>query len=215
MVPSMGTSTSRHGLVLVLDSDDAGQKAAESSGRRLLQLFGDWGQIRYPGEPTSHAVAHVQRAIDDLAEEIQALEALDKDSLDQSEMRIILWDYMDSLMHAERPTVYSTALTAEELEHAELALSIPVVGNGSNRIDYAKIKRTVHIKDYIEQFTGALRTSGRTARAKCVFPDHVDKTASLYVYPETSSFYCFGCNRGGDVIEFAKLMGISARDIQR
>ena len=210
----MENSASRHGLVLVLDADDAGQRAAESSGTHLLQLFGDWGRVRYPGEPTSHVVARLQRAIDDLGEEIQALEALGRDTLDQSEMRYILWEYMDTLMRTERKTVYSTALTAEELEHAELALSIPVVDD-TNRIDYAKIKRTVQIRDYIEQFTGELRTSGRTARAKCVFPDHMDKTASLYVYPDTSSFYCFGCNRGGDVIEFAKLMGISARDIQR
>ena len=209
----MGTSTSRHGLVLVLDPDDAGQRSAEASGKHLLQLFGNWGKIRYPGEPTSHAVAHVQRAIDDLAEEIQARDALGVDSQAQTDMRIILWDYMVELLREERPTVYSQATSAEELEHAEAIAAAPMVGD-NGRIDYAAIKRDVNIVDYMEGFTGQLRQTGRTLRAKCVLPGHVDKTASLYIYPETSSFYCFGCNRGGDVIEFARLMGIPARDIR-
>jgi hypothetical protein len=208
------TSGSRHGLVLVLDPDDAGQRAAESSGKRLLDLFGYWGKVRYPGEPTSYAVAHVQRAIDDLGDEIKALEALGQESLDQTEMRIILWDYMDQLLRTERKTVFSRATSAEELQHALEIEAAPLIA-GTNRLDYAAIKREVDITSYVESFTGELRKTGSTLRAKCVFPDHVDKTASLYVYPETSSFYCFGCNRGGDVIEFAKLMGIPAREIQR
>lgn len=209
----MGTSTSRHGLVLVLDPDDAGQRAAESSGKYLVTLFGNWGKIRYPGEPTSHAVAHVQRALDDLAEEIQALESLGADSLAQTEMRVLLWDYMEELLRTERPDVFSRATSPEELQHA-LDIEATPITTDTNRIDYQAIKREVDILSYIETWTGPLRTSGNTARAKCVLPGHGDKTASLYVYPETSSFYCFGCNRGGDVIEFAKLMGISARDIK-
>jgi hypothetical protein len=206
-------STSRHGLVLVLDPDDAGQRSAEASGKHLLQLFGNWGKIRYPSEPTSHAVAHVQRAIDDLAEEIQARDALGVDSQDQTDMRIILWDHMVDLLREERPTVYSRATSAEELEHAEAIEAAPVIG-GNDSIDFAAIKRDVDILGYVESFTGELRRSGSTYRAKCVLPGHMDKTASFYVYPATSSFYCFGCNRGGDVIEFAKLMGISARQIR-
>lgn len=210
----MRHSASRFGLVLVLDSDDAGQRAAESSGRHLLRLFGDWGKPRYPSEPTSHAVAHVQRAIDDIAEEIQALESLGQDSLAQTEMRIILWDYMTDLMRTEKKSVFSQATSPEELDHALTIEAAPLL-EGTNRIDYAAIKQQVDITSYVESFTGELRRTGSTLRAQCVFPDHVDKTASLYVYPATSSFYCFGCNRGGDVIEFAKLMGISARDITR
>jgi hypothetical protein len=207
-------SPSRHGIVLVLDSDDAGQRATESSGKHLLQLFEGWGVPRYPREPTSHAVAHVQRAIDDLAEEIQALDALGVDSLEQSEMRVMVWDYMTDLMRDERVTSFSTAATPEEYENAEAIRATPLNPDTlPKRIDYAAIKLNVDIVSYIERF-GPLRQSGRTHRGKCSLPGHTDeRTASMYVYPDTNSFYCFGCNRGGDVIEYAKLQGVSAREL--
>jgi len=208
----MTHSGSRHGLVLVLDADDAGQRATESSGKHLLTLFGNWGRIRYPSEPTSHAVAHVQQAIDDLAEEIQARDALGVDSLDQSDMRIILWDYMEDLLREEKPTIFSRATSAEELDQALTIEATPSI-HGTNRIDYAAIKRDVDIVEYIGADTN-LRHSGKTHRGKCSLPGHTgERTASLYVYPDSRSFYCFGCNRGGDVIEYAKLQGVSARDI--
>lgn len=35
-------------------------------------------------------------------------------------------------------------------------------------------------------------------------PFHGEKTPSLKVYPQTNSFYCFGCGAHGDVIDFVK-----------
>lgn len=40
----------------------------------------------------------------------------------------------------------------------------------------------------------------------CLCPFHSEKTPSCTVYPETSSFYCFGCGAGGDVITFVRMM---------
>lgn len=38
----------------------------------------------------------------------------------------------------------------------------------------------------------------------CCCPFHKDKTASMKVYKD--GFYCFGCNRGGDLIKFVQLL---------
>ena len=48
----------------------------------------------------------------------------------------------------------------------------------------------------------ALKRRGRNLVGLCPF--HGEKTASFNLYPETSSFYCFGCGAGGDVITFVK-----------
>jgi len=46
-----------------------------------------------------------------------------------------------------------------------------------------------------------LKKSGKVLKALCPF--HPDKkTPSFTVYPETQTWYCFGCNRKGDVYSF-------------
>ncbi len=50
----------------------------------------------------------------------------------------------------------------------------------------------------------SLRQRGKTQVGLCPF--HGEKTPSFTVYPETDSFYCFGCGAGGDVISFIKRM---------
>ena len=47
-----------------------------------------------------------------------------------------------------------------------------------------------------------LKRKGRLYGGLCPF--HSEKTPSFYVYPDTQSFYCFGCGAGGDAISFAK-----------
>ena len=48
----------------------------------------------------------------------------------------------------------------------------------------------------------SLNHRGRLYTALCPF--HNEKTPSFTVFPETSSFYCFGCHEGGDVISFVE-----------
>jgi len=48
-----------------------------------------------------------------------------------------------------------------------------------------------------------LRKGGKNYLAKC--PLHEDRSPSFYVYPDTNSFYCFGCQKGGGVIKFVEL----------
>ena len=49
-----------------------------------------------------------------------------------------------------------------------------------------------------------LKRRGKTLVGLCPF--HNEKTPSFTVYPESHSFYCFGCGAGGDVISFVRRM---------
>lgn len=49
-----------------------------------------------------------------------------------------------------------------------------------------------------------LKKRGRTHVCNCPF--HSEKTPSCTIYPDTQSFYCYGCGAGGDVITFTMKM---------
>ena len=49
-----------------------------------------------------------------------------------------------------------------------------------------------------------LRRSGRAMMGLCPF--HNERTPSFAVYPDTNSFFCFGCGAGGDAISFVMRM---------
>ena len=51
---------------------------------------------------------------------------------------------------------------------------------------------------------GGLKRVGDRWVGQCPFPDHEDRSPSFTVYPETNSCFCYGCLRGGDVIELAR-----------
>ncbi len=53
------------------------------------------------------------------------------------------------------------------------------------------------ISRYVE-----LKRRGRNLVGLCPF--HNEKTPSFTVYPETASYYCFGCRSGGDVVTFIR-----------
>ena len=68
--------------------------------------------------------------------------------------------------------------------------------------DVDSIKQRNPIADVIAAHGVALRESGAHLVGLCPF--HKDEHPSFAVYPETRSFYCFGCNAGGDVIDFVR-----------
>ncbi len=62
-----------------------------------------------------------------------------------------------------------------------------------------KLRASCEIEDVIGGYV-ALKRRGKTLVGLCPF--HGEKTASFTVYPESQSFYCFGCGVGGDAIGF-------------
>ena len=64
-----------------------------------------------------------------------------------------------------------------------------------------EVVRRNDITEVVGQYV-QLRRRGRLYSGLCPF--HNEKTPSFYVYPETQSYYCFGCGAGGDVINFVR-----------
>ncbi len=62
-----------------------------------------------------------------------------------------------------------------------------------------EIKFRNDISDVISSYV-SLKRRGRNLVGLCPF--HAEKTPSFNVYPQSSSFYCFGCGAGGDIITF-------------
>ena len=66
--------------------------------------------------------------------------------------------------------------------------------------DYiAELRRRADIETIISSYVN-IKRNGKICRGLCPF--HGEKTPSFTVYPDTQSFYCFGCGEGGDVIRF-------------
>jgi DNA primase len=69
-------------------------------------------------------------------------------------------------------------------------------------------KEAVPVIDLADRLAGPgkMRRVGKTWATNCLLPNHEDRTPSFVVYPETNSWYCFSCLRGGDVVELARLV---------
>lgn len=67
----------------------------------------------------------------------------------------------------------------------------------------SEIKYRNDIETIISQYVN-LKRRGKNLVGLCPF--HSEKTPSFTVYPESGSFYCFGCGAGGDVFTFTGLI---------
>lgn len=64
-----------------------------------------------------------------------------------------------------------------------------------------ELRSRADIESIISSYVN-IRRAGRISKGLCPF--HNEKTPSFTVYPDTQSYYCFGCGSGGDVITFIK-----------
>jgi len=63
------------------------------------------------------------------------------------------------------------------------------------------IKAKVDIADEISLVV-ALQRAGKSLKGACPF--HNERTPSFYVFRETQTWHCFGCNEGGDIFSFVQ-----------
>lgn len=64
-----------------------------------------------------------------------------------------------------------------------------------------ELRYKIDIEDIVSSYV-SLKRHGSLFKGLCPF--HNEKTPSFTVYPETQSFYCFGCGAGGDAVSFIK-----------
>ena len=77
----------------------------------------------------------------------------------------------------------------------------PRQADGPLRQRIERLKQIASIETVIGRYVD-LKSSGSALVGTCPF--HQDQMPSLTVYPETGTFYCFGCGAHGDVISFLR-----------
>ncbi|MBA2641174.1 MAG: DNA primase [Nocardioidaceae bacterium] len=66
--------------------------------------------------------------------------------------------------------------------------------------DIALVRERARIDEVVEQYVTLRNAGGGSRKGLCPF--HDEKTPSFTVTPSRQYWYCFGCQRGGDVISF-------------
>lgn len=92
-----------------------------------------------------------------------------------------------------------------DLEHVGSILGrMKTVDDAALEAGFSAVKGAIGCERVAEEET-ALRRVGAHLRGRCPLPDHEDRTPSFCVYPDERGFcpswWCFGCNRGGDVVD--------------
>lgn len=81
---------------------------------------------------------------------------------------------------------------------------------------YNYINHNILLKDIFQrynlEFEEKYSIKGWTYSRECPFPDHFDKTPSFNYNPKENRFYCFGCKRGGQAIQFVANMNKITRE---
>lgn len=70
------------------------------------------------------------------------------------------------------------------------------------RLDAVK---SIRMLDFLKSISNyPLTKTHKTHKTKCPFTDHKDTVGSFTIYNDNNTFYCFGCSRGGDVIQLCR-----------
>lgn|GEM_PF-708907 len=89
--------------------------------------------------------------------------------------------------------------TASQLPSADFSAPPVERARVTGDEEVSRLKSLIRIEDIVPQYF-LLRWIGRSLVGRCPF--HEDRTPSFVVFPDTQTFYCFGCRAHGDVLAF-------------
>jgi hypothetical protein len=69
------------------------------------------------------------------------------------------------------------------------------------------VKAAVRIEDVASHYAEPRLMGNGRLLARCVAPDHEDRTPSMTIYTETQRFKCYGCGLHGDVVDMEQIAG--------
>ena len=67
--------------------------------------------------------------------------------------------------------------------------------------DYGEVKQRLSMRQVAEHYGCKVTRDGT-----CLCPFHNDTHPSMKIYPDDKGFYCWVCQKGGDVIKFVALL---------
>jgi DNA primase len=75
------------------------------------------------------------------------------------------------------------------------------------RLCCTAVREAVPVEEVARRYTELVPVGGKVKfKGRCPLPDHEDRTPSFYIYPD-KRYWCFGCNRGGDVVDLEFFCG--------
>lgn len=88
-----------------------------------------------------------------------------------------------------------------------------VLEKGKTYLPIEEIKSSVSIVEVFGRLCPDRRLKKSGDKYSCLCPFHSEKHPSFCLYPETNTFYCFGCGEAGDVFDLVmKLEGFSFKE---
>jgi hypothetical protein len=69
------------------------------------------------------------------------------------------------------------------------------------------VKAAVRIEDVAAHYAEPRLLGNGRLLARCIAPDHEDRTPSMTIYTETQRFRCYGCGLYGDVVDMEQIAG--------
>lgn len=129
-------------------------------------------------------------------------------NLDYSQFHARKWVAMTRLMFLNYPAILVIEkvyrICEEVAENQWKNFKLPDFTKKNTNVSFDPT--ATELKDKVPIIAVAQKYGLKVKHKKAICPFHEDKNPSLTFYPETNSFYCFGCNNGGDLIKFVQLM---------